>query len=347
MAPKDPPVDVEVDGRVVRVTNPHKVFFSARGETKLDLVLYYKAVGGGALRGVLERPTVLKRFPDGAEGSFFYQKRVPASRPAWIETVTVSFPSGRSATELCPTDVAHVLWAANLGCLDLNPWPVRRSDVDHPDELRVDLDPQPDVPFDAVRVAALETRIVLEEHGMTGFPKTSGSRGMHINVRIDARWGFTEVRRAALALAREVERRMPEIVTTAWWKEQRGPRVFIDYNQNARDRTVASAYSVRANPEGRVSCPLEWDEVPDVEPQDLTIATVPSLFATRGDPAAAMDEHSFDLGPLLELARRDETEGLGDAPWPPHFAKQSGEPRRVAPSRARRDASAEDPEETK
>jgi DNA ligase D len=335
MASKIPAVDVEVDGRVVSVTNPDKVFFSARGETKLDLVLYYRSVGEGALRGVRERPTVLKRYPNGAEGDFFYQKRVPENRPGWIETVTVSFPSGRSASELCPTDVAHVLWAANLGCLDLNPWPVRRDDVDHPDELRIDLDPQPGVPFDAVKVTALEARLVLEEYGLAGYPKTSGSRGMHINVRIEPRFGFTEVRRAALALAREVERRMPDIVTTAWWKEQRGPRVFIDYNQNARDRTVASAYSVRANPEGRVSCPLEWEEVLDVEPEDLTIATVPSRFSERGDAAASIDDRSFDLATLLELARRDEAEGLGDAPWPPHFAKQKGEPRRVSPSRAR------------
>ncbi|MGH9029124.1 MAG: non-homologous end-joining DNA ligase [Acidimicrobiales bacterium] len=342
MTAKAPPVEVEVGGRTVKVTNPDKVFFSARGETKLDLVLYYKAVGEGALRGVRERPTVLKRFPDGAEGQFFYQKRVPSSRPGWIETVTVSFPSGRSAAELCPTDVAHVLWAANLGCLDLNPWPVRRDDVDHADELRIDLDPQPDVPFDAVKVAALEARAVLEEHGMVGFPKTSGSRGMHINVRIEPRWGFTEVRRAALALAREVERRMPDIVTSAWWTDQRGPRVFFDYNQNARDRTVASAYSVRANPEGRVSCPLEWAEVPDVNSEDLTIATVPARFAALGDPAEPIDGRHYDLSSLLELARRDETEGLGDAPWPPHFAKQRGEPRRVAPSRARRDLDEED-----
>jgi DNA ligase D len=330
-----PPAEIEVDDHVLRVSNPDKVFFSARGETKLDLVRYYLAVGPGALRGVRERPTVLKRYPDGADGSFFYQKRVPESRPDWIETVTVSFPSGRSAAELCPVDVAHILWAINLGCLDLNPWPVRRSDVDHPDELRIDLDPQPEVPFDAVRVTALEARLVLDDHHMAGFPKTSGSRGMHVNVPIEPRWGFTDVRRAALALAREIERRMPDIATSAWWKEQRGPRVFIDYNQNARDRTVASAYSVRANPEGRVSCPLEWNEVLDVDPGDLTIATVPARFAERGDPAEGIDDHRYDLSPLLELAERDQAEGRGDAPWPPHFPKQRGEPRRVNPSRAR------------
>ena len=329
-------MNIEVDGHTLTISNPDKVFFSARGETKLDLVRYYFAVAPGALLGVRERPTVLKRYPNGAEGEFFYQKRVPPQRPSWLQTVTVAFPSGRHADELCPVDTAHILWAVNLGCLDLNPWPVRRGDVDHPDELRVDLDPQPDVPFDAVRRVALEARAVLEEHGLIGFAKTSGSRGMHVNVRIEPRWGFTDVRRAALALAREVERRLPELATTAWWKEQRGVRVFIDYNQNARDRTVASAYSVRANPEGRVSCPLDWDEVPDVDPGDLTIATVPARFASRGDAAAAIDEVAGDLSALLDLAHRDEVEGLGDAPWPPHFPKQRGEPHRAAPSRTRR-----------
>jgi DNA ligase D len=335
---KDPSVAVEVDGRLVTVSNPTKVFFSARGETKLDLVRYYVAVGAGALRGVYERPTVLKRYPNGAEGEFFYQKRVPARRPEWLQTVTVSFPSGRQAEELCPVDVAHIVWAVNLGCLDLNPWPVRRADVDHPDELRIDLDPQPEVPFQQVRQVAMAVGELLEEHGLHGFPKTSGSRGIHVNVPIEPRWDFTGVRRAALALAREIERRMPRAATSAWWKEQRGARVFIDYNQNARDRTVASAYSVRANPEGRVSCPLEWAEVPDVEPAELTIATVPARFAQRGDPAAGLDERRYRLDSLLELAARDEAGGLGDAPWPPHFAKQRGEPPRVAPSRARRPA---------
>jgi DNA ligase D len=337
MASRVPPVAIEVDGRTVTVSNPTKVFFSTRGETKLDLVRYYLAVGPGALGGVLERPTVLKRYPNGAEGEFFYQKRVPPQRPSWLQTVTVSFPSGRHAEELCPIDVAHIIWAVNLGCLDLNPWPVRRGDVDHPDELRVDLDPQPGVPFDHVRRVAMEVRQVLGEHRLQGFPKTSGSRGIHVNVPIEPHWDFTGVRRAALALAREVERRMPEMATSAWWKEQRGQKVFIDYNQNARDRTVASAYSVRANPEGRVSCPIEWDEVPDVEPAELTIATVPARFAERGDAAAGLDDRRYRLDALLELAARDEAEGLGDAPWPPHFAKQRGEPRRVAPSRARPD----------
>jgi DNA ligase D len=332
---KAPNAEVEVDGRLVTLSNPDKVFFSTRGETKLDLAQYYVAVGAGALLGVRERPTVLKRYPNGAEGEFFYQKRVPPGRPEWLETVTVTFPSGRSAEELCPVDVAHLVWAVNLGCLDLNPWPVRRSDVDHPDELRVDLDPQPNVPFESVRRVALETRAVLDEHGLVGFPKTSGSRGMHINIAIEPRWDFTEVRRSALALARELERRLPELATSKWWKEERGENVFVDYNQNARDRTVASAYSVRANAEGRVSCPLDWDEVADVEPSELTLATVPQRYAERGDPGAGIDDpaNRRSIESLLDLAARDEAEGLGDAPWPPHFAKQRGEPRRVSPSR--------------
>ena len=333
-----PSVELSVDGRTVTVTNPDKVFFSARGETKLDLVQYYVAVGEGALRGVYERPTVLKRFPNGAEGEFFFQKRVPASRPEWLETCVVSFPSGRSAEELCPVDVAHVAWAANAGCLDLNPWAVRRHDVDHPDELRVDLDPQPGVPFDAVRRVALEVRQVLAERGgLVGYPKTSGSRGIHVNIRIEPRWDFLEVRRAALALAREIERRMPDLATSKWWKEERGERVFIDYNQNARDRTVASAYSVRANSEGRVSAPITWEEVPDVELGDFTITTVPDRYRAIGDPGAAIDDVEHSLDGLLELAREDEANGLGDAPWPPSFAKQKGEPKRVQPSRAKKE----------
>jgi DNA ligase D-like protein (predicted polymerase) len=328
--------EVEVDGRTVTVTNPSKVFFSTRGETKLDLVRYYLSVGEGALRGVYERPTVLKRYPNGAEGEFFFQKRVAASRPEWLETVTVSFPSGRTAEELCPVDVAHLAWAANAGCLDLNPWAVRRADVDHPDELRIDLDPQPDVPFEWVRQVALTARDVLREHGdLVGWPKMSGSRGIHVNVRIEPRWDFLAVRRAALALAREVERRMPDRATSKWWKEERGQRVFLDYNQNARDRTVASVYSVRANPEGRVSCPLTWDEVTDADPADLTIATVPARYAALGDVGAGIDDVAYSLDGLLALSRVDEEQGLGDAPWPPSFAKQAGEPKRVQPSRAK------------
>ena len=331
-------VVLSVDGKDVRITSPSRVVFSARGETKLDLANYYLAVGEGALRGVYERPTVMKRYPEGAEGEFFYQKRVPEKgRPDWLETCTVSFPSGRSATELCPVDVAHLLWAVNMNNLDLNPWPVRRHDVDHPDELRVDLDPQPGVPWDEVRQVALLVREVLEEYGYAGYPKTSGSRGIHINVRIKPEFGFIEMRRAALALAREVERRAGGLATTKWWKEERGDRVFIDYNQNARDRTVASVYSVRANAEARVSAPLLWDEVPDVEMGDLTIATVPARYAQMGDVGAGIDDVEFPLAPLLELSQRDEKEGLGDAPWPPNFPKMEGEPKRVQPSRARPD----------
>lgn len=328
-----PSVELDVDGRTVKLSNPDKVFFSERNETKLDLVNYYLAVAEGALRGVRERPTVMKRYPNGAEGEPFFQKRVPPHAPEWIETVRITFPSGRHADELCPTHISHIIWAVNLGCLDLNPWAVRSSDVDHPDELRVDLDPQPGVPFDAVRRVAICANEVLTEHGMVAYPKTSGSRGIHMNVRIEPNWDFLEVRRAALALGREIERRMPDVATTKWWKEERGERVFVDYNQNARDRTVASAYSVRANKQAKVSCPVLWDEVPDVEPEDLTIATVPALYAERGDVGAGIDDKAFSLQPLLELAARDEANGLGDAPWPPHFRKQAGEGRRVQPSK--------------
>ena len=329
-----------VDGGIVavRLSNPDKVFFPARGETKLDLARYYLAVADGALRGVRERPTVLKRYPDGATGEPFFQKRVPPKHPDWLETARVTFPSGRHADELCPVDIAHVIWAVNLGCLDLNPWAVRRSDVDHPDELRVDLDPQPGVPYATVQSVAAQVREILDEHGLVGFPKTSGSRGIHVNVRIETRWDFTECRRAALALARAVERRVPDLATSKWWKEERGDRVLIDYNQNARDRTVASAYSVRANPEGRVSCPVTWDELMEADPADFTIATVPDRFASIGDPGAAIDDAAHSLEALLDLAARDEAEGLGDEPWPPHFAKQEGEGARVAPSRAKKTA---------
>jgi DNA ligase D len=328
-------VEIEVDGRVVGITNPEKVFFPGCGATKLDLARYYLAVGPGALRGVFERPTVLRRYPNGVGGPSFFQKRVPERRPDWIETATVRFPSGREATELCPVDVAHLVWAANLGCIDLNPWPVRRDDLDHPDELRIDLDPQPGVGFPAVRELALEVGALLSELGFLGFPKTSGSRGIHINVPIRPEHGFTEVRRAALAAARELERRRPDLATSAWWKEERGERILVDYNQNARDRTVASAYSVRATPDARVSCPLEWSEVGDVEPEELTITTVPERFG-RLDPAASSEERRYSLEPLLELAARDDAAGVPDAPLPPHFAKCEGEPPRVAPSRRRR-----------
>ncbi len=332
-----PYATLEVAGHEVKISNPDKVFFSARGETKMDLVEYYLAVGPGALRAVHLRPTVMKRFPDGAEGKMFFQKRVPPKHPDWLQTATVAFPSGNTAQELCPADIAHLIWAVNLGCLDFNPWAVRRWDLDHPDELRVDLDPQPGVTFAEVKQVAACVNDVLLEMGMVGFPKTSGSRGIHINVRVVASWGFLEVRRAAVALAREVERRLPDIATSKWWKEERGQKVFIDYNQNARDRTVASAYSVRNNPEGRVSCPIRWDELEHVELADFTLATVPARYREIGDLEATIDDEAFSLQPLLDLAARDEANGLGDAPWPPSFPKMAGEPKRVQPSRSRAD----------
>jgi bifunctional non-homologous end joining protein LigD len=326
---------VAAAGREVRLSNPGKVFFPERGITKLDLVEFYLELAEPVLNQLRNRPTVLKRFVDGAAGKPFFQKRVPDSAPDWIETAEVTFPSGRSARELLPNDDAHLVWAVNLGVIDWNPWAVRSADLDHPDELRVDLDPTPEASWDDVRQVALAVRGVLEDHGLTGFPKTSGSRGIHVNVRIHPEHGFNEVRRAALALAREVERRVPELATSKWWKEERHG-VFVDYNQNARDRTVASAYSVRPTPDARVSTPLEWDEVPEVEPAELRFDTVRARVAERGDPCADMDAHAGSLSALLELSRVDEEErGLGDAPWPPHFAKQTGEPKRVQPSRAR------------
>jgi bifunctional non-homologous end joining protein LigD len=326
---------VEACGHELRVSNPGKVFFPERGLTKMDLVNYYLECEQAAVRQLCERPTVMKRWVDGVQGKPFFQKRVPDGAPEWLQTAVVTFPSGRHARELVPNDAAHLVWGVNLGVIDWNPWPVRREDMDHPDELRVDLDPCPDVPFAEVREVALVVREVLEEHGLRGFPKTSGSRGMHVYVRTEPEHGFEEVRRAALALAREVERRMPHRATSRWWKEER-EGVFIDYNQNARDRTVASAYSVRAVPDARVSCPVTWEEVPDVDPAELRMDTVPQRLRERGDPAADIDEHPVRLESLLELAARDEREGLGDAPWPPHFRKQKDEPTRVQPSRARR-----------
>jgi bifunctional non-homologous end joining protein LigD len=327
-------VIVEAAGHELRVSSPGKVFFPEPGLTKLDLVNYYLECDDAVVRHLRDRPTVMKRWVDGVDGEPFFQKRVPATAPDWLQTATVTFPSGRHARELVPNDAAHLVWGVNLGVIDWNPWPVRRSDLDHPDELRVDLDPGPGVPFAEVREVALEVRAVLEEHGLGGFPKTSGSRGMHVYVRIEPSQSFEEVRRSALALARAVERRMPGRATSRWWKEER-EGVFIDYNQNARDRTIASAYSVRAVPDARVSCPVEWDEVVDVEPSELTMETVPARLRKRGDPSAAIDEHHYSLDALLELAARDEREGLGDAPWPPHFRKRASEPPRVQPSRAR------------
>jgi bifunctional non-homologous end joining protein LigD len=334
MAGKKEHVVVEVCGRELRLSSPRKVFFPGRGLKKIDLLNYYLECEQAVLLHLRERPTVMKRWVDGVGGEPFFQKRVPDGAPEWLQTATVSFPSGRQARELVPSDAAHLAWGVNLGVIDWNPWPVRRADLDHPDELRVDLDPCPEVPFAQVREVTLGVREVLDEHGLRGFPKTSGSRGMHVYVRIVPEHSFEEVRRAALALAREVERRMPHKATSRWWKEER-EGVFIDYNQNARDRTVASAYSVRAVPDARVSCPLRWDEVAAVDPAELRLDTVPARLRSEGDPAADIDEHAASIASLLELAARDEREGLGDAPWPPHFRKQKNEPRRVQPSRAR------------
>ncbi len=338
---KSEPVVIETCGREVRVSNPQKSYFPKAGITKIDLVNYYIECEQAVVRGLRDRPTVMKRWVDGVDGDPFFQKRVPDSAPEWLQTATVTFPSGRHARELLPNDAAHLVWGVNLGVIDWNPWPVRADDLDRPDELRVDLDPGPEVTFAEVREVALDVREVLHAHGLRGYPKTSGSRGIHIYVRIAPEQGFEEVRRAALALAREVERRMPGRATSRWWKEER-QGVFIDYNQNARDRTVASAYSVRAVPDARVSCPLEWDEVADVEPAELTLRTVPARLRERGDPAESIDENVGSLDGLLELAARDELDGLGDAPWPPHFRKQKNEPKRVQPSRARKDADAQE-----
>ena len=334
-----PFVELEVGPRVVRVTNPDKVFFRTRGETKLDLVRYYLAVGDGIVRALYERPTQLKRHPDGAEGEAIYQKRVPEHRPEWVEAVRVRFPSGRHADELCVTEVAQVAWAANLGTIDFHPWPSRRRDVEHPDELRIDVDPQPGTSFADAKLVAAVVREVLDEIGFTGWPKTSGNRGIHVACRIEPLWTFPEVRRCALAFAREVERRLPALVTTAWWKEERGERVFIDYNQNARDRTIASAYSVRARPDATVSAPVAWHELLDVETEDFTMATMPARFVALGDVQAGIDEAVCDLRVLLEWVERDERKGLGEAPYPPSFPKMPGEPKRVQPSRARPDES--------
>jgi DNA ligase D-like protein (predicted polymerase) len=326
---------IQAAGREVRLSNPDKVFFPGPGYTKLDLVNYYLAVSDAALRQLRERPTVLKRYVNGIDGEPFFQKRVPETAPEWLETATVTFPSGRSARELVPNDAAHLVWAVNLGVIDFNPWPVSRPDLDHPDELRVDLDPTPEASWDDVRRVALVAHAVLTEHGLVGLPRTSGSRGIHVIVPIEPRWEFPEVRRAALALAREVERRAPGLATSKWWKEER-QGVFVDYNQNARDRTLASAYSVRPVPLARVACPVTWDEVADVEPDDLRLDTVPGILAERGDPTLKLEGARGSLDALLALATRDEAEGLGDAPWPPHFRRQAGEPRRVQPSRARK-----------
>jgi bifunctional non-homologous end joining protein LigD len=325
---------VEAAGREVTVSNPDKVFFPRTGYTKIDLVRYYLAVADGAVRGVARRPMALKRFVNGAEGEPFFQKRAPESRPDWIETVELRFPSGRTASEVVASDAAQLAWVVNLGCIDLNPHPVRADDLDHPDELRVDLDPVPGVEWPQIMDVAMVAKSVLEDFGLTAWPKTSGSRGFHIYARIEPRWPFTDVRRAAVALAREVERRAPDIATSKWWKEERHG-VFVDYNQNAKDRTVASAYSIRPLPDARVSTPLLWDEVAGCDPAAFTIGTVPARFAEIGDPWAGMDDAVGSLEGLIELAGRDEAAGLPDAPWPPHFVRQSGEEPRVQPSKRR------------
>jgi len=331
---------LSIEGREVRITNPYKPYFSKQTKiTKLELVRYYLSVAPGALAGIRDRPIVLKRFVNGAEGEAFYQKRAPEQRPDWLRTVTLSFPSGRTAEEIVVDDTAGLAWIVNLGCIELHPHPVRSGDLEHPDELRVDLDPGPGVSWDDVRRVALEVKALLEELGLRGWPKTSGSRGMHVNVRIEPRWTFAEVRRAAVALSRAVELRVPALASSKWWKEERHG-VFLDYNQNAKDRTTCSAYSVRPLPDGRVSMPLRWNEVPDCDPADFTIFTVPEGFAKTGDPHSEMDAAAGSLEKLLELAARDEAAGIADAPWPPHFRKMDGEAPRVAPSRARRPAAA-------
>jgi bifunctional non-homologous end joining protein LigD len=324
-----------IAGREVRVTHPEKPYFSRQAQlSKLDIVRYYLSIAPGALAGISDRPIVLKRFVNGAEGEAFYQKRAPTERPPWLGTITLSFPSGRTAEELVVDDAAGLAWIVNLGCIELHPHPVRSGDLDHPDELRIDLDPGPGVSWADVRTVALEVKALLEEMALRGWPKTSGSRGMHVNVRIQPRWTFGEVRRAALALSRAIERRLPNLASSKWWKEERHG-VFLDYNQNAKDRTTCSAYSVRPLPDARVSTPLHWHEVPDCDPADFTVLTVPQRFAELGDPHADIDLAPGSLAKLLELAAQDEAAGLGDAPWPPHFRKMEGEAPRVAPSRAK------------
>jgi DNA ligase D len=329
-------LEIEVAGRTVRVSSPDKVYFPERGYTKRDVVEYYLAVGEGIFRALGERPTTLQRFPEGIDGEMFFQKRVPTRGvPPWVKTAEISFPSGRTADELCPADLAHVIWAAQLGTIVFHPWPVRCSDVDSPDELRLDLDPQPGTDFADAADAAGTVREILAELGWTGWPKTSGGRGIHVYVRIRPQWSFVEVRRAAIAFAREAERRRPELVTTAWWKELRGEKVFVDYNQMARDRTIACAYSLRANARATVSTPLTWDELSTVEPDDFDLRTVPERVARIGDPHAGIDAEAFDLTPLLEWADRDERQGAGDMPYPPDYPKMPGEPKRVQPSKDR------------
>lgn len=335
-------LELEVGERTVKVSNPDKVYFPEPGYTKLDMVRYYLAVGDGITRALRDRPTTLERYPDGVTGESFFQKRAPKYLPDWIPTAHITFPSGRSADELCPTEPAAVVWAANLGAVTFHPWPVRRADTEHPDELRIDLDPQPGTDYeDAVR-AAHELRDVLEGVGLRGWPKTSGGRGLHVFVPITPDWTFVQVRRAAIACGRLLERRMPDRVTIKWWKEERGERIFVDYNQTARDRTIASAYSVRPRPHAPVSAPLRWEEIDDARPEDFDIMTMPGRYAEVGDVHADMDDHRFGLEALLEAARKDEADhGLGDLPYPPEYPKMPGEPKRVQPSRARKKTAAD------
>jgi len=330
--PATPTETISVDGRDVIVTNPGKVLFPQAGHTKLDVVRYYLSIAEGALRGAGGRPNILVRYPDGIGAEFFFQKRAPKDHPPWVEVVTIRFPSGRSAEEIVPRHAADLAWMANLACLELHPHPVRAEDLDHPDELRIDLDPVADVPWSQVREVAGVVRVALEEHGLRGWPKTSGKRGLHVLVRIERQWTFDQVRRAALALARDVEQRVPALATSKWWKEERHG-VFIDYNQNAKDRTVAGAYSIRPTPDARVSAPLDWNEVAEADPADFTLVTMPSRFASIGDRHGAIDARAYSLAQLLELSARQERDGQGDAPWPPQYAKAPGEPPRVQPSR--------------
>jgi DNA ligase D len=331
---KAPAEELEIAGHTVRLTSPDKVCFPRKGYTKRDVFEYYLAVGDGILGALRDRPTTLQRFPDGIEGEMFFQKRISTRGvPAWVHTAKINFPSGRTADELCPTDLAHVAWATQMGTIVFHPWPVRDAAVDNPDELRIDLDPQPGTDFDDVIRTAEVAHEVLNDLGWTGYPKTSGGRGAHIYIRIAPNWSFVEVRRAAIALAREIERRSPDHITTSWWKEERGRRVFLDYNQMARDRTIACAYSLRANARATVSAPVTWEELPDVEPDDFDLRTMPPRFAEVGDRHAAIDDVAHDITPLLEWSERDEKAGVGDLPYPPDHPKMPGEPPRVQPSR--------------
>ena len=335
MAPQEVEL-VEIAGREVRITSPSKVFFSERGETKLDLVRHYMRVAEPLMRTMGNRPTLMQRFPDGAEGPSFFQKRVPKGTPAWVDTTIVSTPNGTTSNAMVVRDVAHIAWAVNIGCLGFHPWPYLVDDPDHTDELRLDLDPQPGTDFDDARKAAWELKALLDEHGIRAYPKTTGNRGLHVYVRLEPRWDSYEVRSAAVAIARELERRRPDILTAAWWKEERGERIFLDFNQNAPHKTVFGAWSVRARPGAQVSTPLSWDELDDVHPNELTIATVADRLERNGDPWSDINDHPQSLAPLLEMHERDRANGLQDAPWPPVYPKQPDEPPRVAPSRARK-----------